>query len=71
MWLLLSICHIYLYLFNLQYMSVGPVVHKSKWSFVFMHNWTTYGLFEAAGLETGGIRRCEYFPWIENVDVVC
>ena len=31
--------HIYLYLFNLQYMWVGPVVHKSK--FLFMHNWTT------------------------------
>ena len=22
-------------------MWVGPVVHKSKWSFLFMHNWTT------------------------------
>ena len=32
---------IYLYVFNLQYMWVGPVVLKSKWSFLFMHNWIT------------------------------
>ena len=33
-----------LYFFNLQYMWVGPVVHKAIWSFLFMHNWTTVNL---------------------------
>ena len=37
---------------------VGPGVHKSKWSFLFMHNWTT--VYEAVRLETGGIRRCDF-----------
>ena len=30
-----------------------------------------HSLFEAARLATGGSRRCGYFPWIENVNVVC
>ena len=30
-----------------------------------------YSIYEAARLETGGIRRCGYFVWIENVNVVC
>ena len=37
----IKIVNIYLYLFNLQEMLVGSVVHKTKWSFLFMHNWTT------------------------------
>ena len=39
MCLLLYIFYIYLYLFNLQYMWVDPVVNKAKWPFLFMHNW--------------------------------
>ena len=30
-----------MYLYILQELWVDPDVHKSKWSFLFIHNWTT------------------------------
>ena len=30
-----------------------------------------HSIYEEVRLETGGIQRCGYFTWIENVNVVC
>ena len=49
-------------------MWVGPVVHKKK--VIILYAQMDHSLFEGARYESGGSRRCGYFPRIENVNVV-
>ena len=38
---------------------------------ILNHAQLDHSIYKAVRLETGGIRRCGYFAWIENVNVVC